>query len=275
VAAPRGSPPGLTRRPVPRITLLTDFGTGDGYVGAMKGVIASIHPGAVLDDITHDVPPGDVGGASLRVGRYWNRWPPGTVHLVVVDPGVGTERRALALEADQRFLVLPDNGVGSRVLGSAREWRAVELREAAYRLPGASGTFHGRDVFAPAAAHLAEGVPLSRLGPPVTDPVRLVEPDPTEVAGGTEGEVISVDRFGNLVTNLPGELARGAERVVVAGRNVPIGGVYGEAGRGSLIAVVNSDDRIEVALRDGSAARELGLGVGAPVRLPRPGAGGE
>lgn len=252
-----------------RVTLLTDFGTRDGYVGAMKGVMAAILPDVLLDDVTHEVPPGDVRGAAIRLARYWDRWPPGTVHLVVVDPGVGTERRPLAVEADGRFLVLPDNGVVSRVLEAAGAWRAVALREKAYRLAEVSGTFHGRDVFAPAAAHLAAGVPLERLGPPVRNPVEMDEPEPVDRGDVVEGEVVSVDRFGNLGTNLPGALADGAERVEAAGRRAPIVRAYGDAPTAGVVALVNSDGRIEVAVRDGSAARELGVGVGAPVRIVR------
>src|SRR5918911_5491181 len=157
----------------PVVTLLTDFGTADGYVAEMKGVILSLVPDAHVVDISHDIAPQDVDGARLAVARYWRRFPAGTVHVIVVDPGVGSSRAAIAVASDGRFLVGPDNGVLSPALLAAGA-RAVALRVP----PGAAPTFHGRDVFAPAAAALASGTPLDTLGSPATDPVvrRTVEP---------------------------------------------------------------------------------------------------
>ncbi len=251
-----------------RITLLTDFGTRDGYVGAMKAVMASLFPGVIIDDISHDVEPGDIAGAALALERYWNRYPRGTVHVAVIDPGVGTTRRALAIEADRRFLVLPDNGIATRVLDSAEQWRAVALEEEVYLGPEASRTFHGRDLFAPSAAYLARGLHLSRLGSSVPDPVRISRTSPSEgSAGKWVGQVISTDRFGNLVTNLPGDRLEGVETVEVGDRRIPVRGTYGEVEPGELLALVNSDQRVEVAARDDSAARILDAAVGTPVRL--------
>jgi S-adenosyl-L-methionine hydrolase (adenosine-forming) len=253
----------------PRLTLLTDFGTRDGYVGAMKGVIASISPGVALDDISHAVEPGDVRGASLALERYWDRYPSGTVHLVVVDPGVGTERKALAVEADRRLLVLPDNGVVTRVIDSADRWRAVSLEREEFWADHPSSTFHGRDLFAPVAARLAAGLALERLGPSVRDPVRL-PPLPAPLAtgdGAIEGRVIGIDRFGNLSTNLPAEELGGWEWVEVAGRRIPRAETYGRVGPGELLTLVSSDGRVEVAVRGGSAAQALSAAVGTPVRV--------
>ena len=250
-----------------RITLLTDFGTRDGYVAAMKGVLASLAPGVALDDVSHALPQGDVRTASWTLGRYWRRFPPATVHLVVVDPGVGTGRRALAVEADGRFVVVPDNGVVSRVLSEAREWRAVEIGNPEYLPETRSSTFHGRDVFAPAAGHLAAGVSLEELGPAVSDPVRLRDPEPRRRQdGAVEGEVISVDRFGNLVTNIPGKDVEGDALVSVGEERLVLRTTYGEVEPGEPLALINSDGRLEVAVRDGSAAERWGLGRGAPVR---------
>lgn len=257
-----------------RVTLLTDFGTRDGYVGAVKGVIAAGAPGVAIDDVSHDLPRGDVRGALYALGRYWRLYPEGTVHLVVADPGVGTARRALACEADGRFVVAADNGCVSRVLEEAARWRAVEV---AHVLPpagarsGRSATFHGRDVFAPAAAHLAAGGSLDGLGPPLEGPVRLEEPPPREEDDGGWGVVVAVDRFGNLLTNVPGEWLDGASAVEVAGAEVPVARTYGDVARGALLALVSSDGRVEIAVRDGSAAERLGA-VAAPgtgVRLRR------
>lgn len=250
----------------PRITLLTDFGTADGYVAAMKGVMAGLVPAAAFDDAGHDVPRGDVLRTAWALGRYWNRYPPGTVHLVVVDPGVGTERRALAVEADGRFVVAPDNGAVSRVLDAARKWRAVEL--GGDLLPAErSATFHGRDVFAPAAARLAGGAELEVLGPTVSDPVRWTEAEPEREGRRIRGEVVVTDRFGNLVTNVPSSVLRPDSVVLVRERELPLRATYGSVEPGELLALVNSSDRLEVAVRDGSAARRLDAGPGTEVAV--------
>jgi S-adenosylmethionine hydrolase len=254
-----------------RVTLLTDFGTRDGYVGAVKGVIARAAPGVTIDDVSHDIPPGDVWSATYAVARYWRLYPEGTVHLAVVDPGVGTSRRALACEADGRFLVAPDNGVLSRVLDEATRWTAVEARHV--ELPadvrtGPSATFHARDVFAPAAAHLASGLELERLGPALSDPTRLAEPRPVREERGGRGVVVAVDRFGDLLTNLPGGwIALASSRIEVRGESVRLRRTYAEAAPGELIALVSSDGRIEIAVRHGSAAARLGARRGTVVRL--------
>src|SRR5690606_33505136 len=181
------SPPRTRAALMTRITLLTDFGTADGYVAAMKGVIAARAPGIVIDDASHDIPPGDVAAAAWTLSRYWNLYPPGTVHVVVVDPGVGSERRALAAEVDGRLFVAPDNGVLTWVLAEAGDAAVVAIEAARLFRTPVSATFHGRDVFAPVAAELARraGAGPSRfrevladLGPEVADPVRLPLPRP-------------------------------------------------------------------------------------------------
>lgn len=244
----------------PRITLLTDFGTRDGYVAAMKGVLATAMPSAHVDDAGHDLPRGDAGHAAWALARYWDRYPPGTIHVVVVDPGVGTERRAVAVEAGGRLGVGPDNGVFCEVARRCGGIRAVTLPTPS----DASSTFHGRDVFVPAAARLAAGEPLEGLG----DPVARLE-DLARAPGS--GRVRTVDRFGNLVTDLPGRLL-GPGGVRVAGRTVPRGRTYGDVAPGEAVALVSSDGTIEVAVRDGSAAERLGVGSGAEV-TPVSGAG--
>ena len=255
-----------------RITLLTDFGTRDGYVGALKGVLASAAPGALLDDISHDIVRGDVRGAQYALARYWRLFPEGTVHLAVVDPGVGTSRRAAACEADGRMVVAPDNGLLTPVLVQASRWRAVEITRAA--LPpapsGMSKTFHGRDVFAPAAAHLAVGRSLEALGPSLLDPVRLTEPEPVRTASGGSGAVVAVDHYGNLLTNIPGAWLSAATVVRVAGRSLRVVSTYGHAEPEEVIALVSSDGRVEVARRGGSAAETLSAGVGSEVELSSP-----
>lgn len=250
------------------ITLLTDFGTRDGYVGAMKGVIASIFPGALIQDVSHSIGFGDIDGAARALARYWNRYPEGTTHVVVVDPGVGTDRRALAAEVDRRFIVAPDNGVLSRVLDEAGDTRIVSLEGSEFLNPPSSRTFHGRDVFAPAAAYLARGIHLSRLGRWIDDPVRRDEPAPVTEGERIVGQVVALDRFGNLLTNLSAEILGEGSDVEIEGRILPVVGTYGDVPSNSVAALVNSDGRVEVAARDRSAAEMLKADVGTPVRVP-------
>jgi S-adenosyl-L-methionine hydrolase (adenosine-forming) len=242
----------------PVITLLTDFGTADGYVGEMKGVLLARVPEATLVDVTHEIPPQDVEAARLTLARVWRRFPPGTVHLVVVDPGVGTERSALAVKSDDRWLVGPDNGVLSPALLVATSC-AVALDIPA----NASASFHGRDVFAPAAAALALGVGLDALGTPVTQPVIRRTPEPHRIDDGViAGVVIGIDRFGNAITNLVG-LRAGI--IDTAGKTLPVGRTYGDVAPGTALAIVGSSGLIEIAVRNGDAARLLNLTRGSPV----------
>ena len=242
------------------VTLLTDFGTADGYVAEVKGTILSRAPEAVLVDVTHDLPAQDVEAGRLALARYWRKFPPGTVHLAVVDPDVGSARPALAVASDGRFLVGPDNGILSPALlvGGAR---AVALPVP----PSASPTFHARDVFAPAAAMLASGSPVDALGKPVDDPVirRTAEarrlPD-----GAIEGQIIAVDRFGNAVTNL---VAAHGGVVEVGTLKLPVRRTYADVTPGMPLALSGSSGLVEIAVRDGNAAASLGLGRGGIVLL--------
>jgi S-adenosylmethionine hydrolase len=248
---------------MPLITLLTDFGTTDSYVAEIKGVLLSAAPAAVLVDVTHLVPPGDVRAGAYILGRTWHRFPPGTVHLSVVDPGVGTSRAAFALQSHGHWFVGPDNGLFTPVIRDA-EVEIVELR-----IPrDASPTFHGRDLFAPAAAALACGVPLQSLGRPFAGvPQRLVYTEPRYEGKSVLGEIVYVDRFGTLVTNLNTELVPPYATLEVEGLDLgPLRRTFGDVPTGGLLAYVGSDGAVEVAVRDGSAARRLGLGVGGRVR---------
>jgi S-adenosylmethionine hydrolase len=242
----------------PVITLLTDFGTADGYVGEMKGVLVARAPDAVLVDITHEIPPQDVEAARLTLARVWRRFPAGTVHLVVVDPGVGTDRAALAVKSDERWLVGPDNGVLSPAL-LVNGASAVALDVP----PHASASFHGRDVFAPAAAALALGSGLEALGAWTTQPVIRRTPEPHRLDDGLiAGVVISIDRFGNAITNLVGLRAGVIE---VRGTTLPLRRTYGDASAGEYLGLINSFEVLEVARARGNAAQGLNLGVGAPI----------
>lgn len=247
------------------ITLLTDFGTADGYVAEMKAVLATEAPGVPVVDATHDIAPQDVEAGRLALARYWRRFPRGTVHVAVVDPGVGSARAALAVESDGRLLVGPDNGVLSPALLLAGA-RAVRLPVP----PRAAPTFHGRDVFAPAAARLALGAVLDALGEPADDPVVRRTPEARRLADGAiEGCVITVDRFGNAVTNLvagPSAQRPGAA-LDVGGRLVPVRRVYADVAPGEAVALAGSSGLLELAVRDGSAARLLGVARGARVVL--------
>lgn len=263
----------------PVITLLTDFGTRDAYVAAMKGVVLSICPQARIIDITHDVAPQDIVEGAWTLASAAPHFPAGTVHVAVVDPGVGSGRRAIAVRAGRWRFVGPDNGVLSWAVAAAcapEAVRAFELKDARWFRDDVSNTFHGRDIFAPVAAYVAAGVRLEDLGPPAPGLVAL--PVPTPVATGDEltGEVIHVDRFGNAITNIERGLVeawrRGRAAEVHAG-DVVVGGVrrtYPEAEPGEALALFESTGRLEIAVREGSAARTLGLTRGAEVRLRAP-----
>ena len=259
------------------ITLLTDFGLEDGYVAAMKGVIAGIAPDADVVDVTHLIPPQDVASGRFRLLTVTPYFPPGTVHLAVVDPGVGTRRRAVAVRSSSgSLLVGPDNGLLLGALEADPAVAAVELSEPRFwRMPAPSATFHGRDVFAPVAAHLARGVALELLGPAVAlDSLVSVELPPWRpVPGGAEGAVQAVDRFGNLISNVPGTVlsAVGAWTASIAGRTVTGRGTYGDVPPGEALALVGSHGFVEIAVRQGSArnALEASIGMAVAIRCER------
>ena len=246
--------------PNPLITLLTDFGTTDGYVAELKGVLYSLVRSLHVVDAAHDLPAHDIELARLTLARYWRRYPEGTVHLVVVDPGVGSTRAAIAVESEGRFLVGPDNGVLSPAL-LAPTARAVTLA-----IPSdAAPTFHGRDVFAPAAARLALGDALQFLGLPHETPfIRRTPEAHLRGDGAIEGEVIAIDRFGNAITNI---IARPGSWIQLPGRDIPISRTYADVPSGTLCAVVGSTGLVEIAVRDGSGAVAAGLQRGSAVVL--------
>jgi|UniRef100_A0A7V6A2J9 S-adenosylmethionine hydrolase len=257
----------------PLITLLTDFGSRDVYVAAMKGVILGINPRAGLVDLTHEVPPQDiVTGAFLLAEAAWF-FPPGTIHLAVVDPGVGTSRRALGAYARGHYWVGPDNGLFYLVFREAEAMTLVSLENSAYFRHPVSATFHGRDLFAPVAAHLSLGVPLTAFGPLIHDPVPLPWPAPRFALERVEGEIIYVDGFGNLVSNLKGgELLAWLDK---APFTLTLGSLklsclsqtYGDRRPGEFLALVGSHGYLEVALAKGNAARRLGVGKGSLLEI--------
>ena len=261
------------------VTLTTDFGPGSVYVAEMKGVLLSAPTRPTLIDLSHDLPAHDLRAAAWFVARACVGFPAGTIHLVVVDPGVGTARRLIHARSGGHDYLAPDNGVLSLAIRRAGLAWAREIPVPA----GAAATFHGRDAFAPFARVLAgrpaggagEGEPAA--GPPV-DPLLLDWPEPRpRDDGAIEGEVIHVDVFGNLVTNLPAALL---PRLVAAGRILvgdrPVARIvrtYGEAPAGSVVALLGSQEALEVAVVEGRASDRLGVGVGTPVTLPAPARG--
>ena len=256
------------------ITLTTDFGLADGYVGTMKGVILGIDPTVTIVDISHDIAPQDVREAAYTFYAAYPYFPQGTIHVVVVDPGVGSERRAIALRTPQAAFVAPDNGVLSYVVAGERVEEIVHLTNPRYHLSPVSRTFHGRDIFAPAAAHLARGVPLAKLGQPLTEivtfplPRSQVHPDGTIV-----GQVIHVDRFGNLITSITAtDLADhsllGASVIEIKGQAIRgIANSYAEVTPGELLALIGSEGHLEISVSSGSASQTLKAKVGDEVLL--------
>jgi S-adenosylmethionine hydrolase len=239
----------------PIVTLLTDFGTVDGFVGAMKGVVLSRAPEALVLDLTHDIPPQDVhaGARALREAAW--TFPAGTIHVAVVDPGVGTRRRRLLLASDGQLFIGPDNGLLSLAAGAdARGW-VLERRQ--YFMPRISSTFHGRDVFAAVAGHLAAGIEPAAFGPPAGDFLRLSEPAPRREGKRVIGSVLYGDRFGNLITNIDeGLLGDGEAWVVSLGERSlgPLRETFSDVEPGGWVAYVGSGGRLEIAVREGRAA---------------------
>jgi S-adenosyl-L-methionine hydrolase (adenosine-forming) len=250
------------------ITLTTDFGLADGYVGIMKGVILRIAPHVRLVDLSHDIAPQDVAQAAYVLARAAPYFPAATIHLAVVDPGVGSARYPLLITTERAAYVGPDNGIFSRALAepSAQAW---ELNEPRFWLPELSRTFQGRDIFAPVAAHFANGILPEQLGRPITDTVRLALAEPCRHSDTSmSGEIISIDRFGNLISNIPAAwVASGNWRCCIAGHSAPLLSTYAEAISGALVGLIGSDGAVELAVRNGNAAQRLGVGIGTPIEL--------
>lgn len=252
--------------------LMTDFGLRDPYVGVMKAVALGITPGATIVDLSHDIPPQDIEAGVWTLGVAWRYFPAGSVLVAVVDPGVGGARRAIAFAAAERFFVGPDNGLFTSVLARAEVERCVALTNPAYHLPGGSATFHGRDVFAPCAAHLLAGVELGALGPEI-DPAslaRLAIPLVATWDGDTlVGRIAHVDRFGNLITDIPLDTPFVAPtlRIEVAGRVIEdFVTHFAAAVARKPFAIRDSSGMLAIAVRDGSAAETLGARRGDTVR---------
>ncbi len=252
------------------VTLTTDFGLSDGFVGAMKGVILGINPDATIVDITHDIAPQNIEQGAFLFANAAKYFPADAIHVVVVDPGVGSARRAIAARESETLFVAPDNGVLSSVLRPSSS--VVQLNKPAYWLPRVSNTFHGRDVFAPVGAHLARGVSLEELGDPIDDWIRLPRASAQHIGDEMVGRVVHIDRFGNLITNIGEDLLAAMDRARIV---VRIGGKtmrgmrqsYSDVARGELVAFISSSWHLEVAMREGSAAQALGARIGDQVTI--------
>ncbi len=254
----------------PLITLLTDFGLQDPFVGIMKGVILSIHPQASIVDLTHGVPPQNVLAGALILRHSVRFFPEGTVHVAVVDPGVGTGRRSLLIETQRCFLIGPDNGLLSLAAPAEEKVRIFQLTNPRFFLSPTSHTFHGRDVFAPVAAHLSLGRTPSEFGPEIPEMERIQLPAVRREKNRLLGQVIYIDHFGNLITNIcEADLVpfpKGRLSVSIRKTEIPrLSLAYADVQEGELLALVNSWGYLEVAVRGGSAARFLGCSVGEPI----------
>ena len=254
---------------MPVVTLLTDFGARDAYVGMMKGVIVARCPQESLVDLTHEVAPGDVAAAAYLLSTAWRYFPTATVHLAVVDPGVGGDRKALVAEAGGQFFVGPDNGLFTQVFTDAPPSRVVSIENEAVFLKHVSRTFHGRDIFAPAAAALAAGAAIESLGPAARRWQSLSGAAPWRSRDGTLiGQVIHADRFGNLITNLRDRDLPVRPAIRIGGRELAgLAATYESVPAGELLALIGSSGRLEISVNRGSAAEMLGVGPGTQVAV--------
>ena len=252
------------------ITLTTDFGSQDWFVGTMKGVILGINPKALPVDITHEVPPGDIRAGAFALMASYRFFPKGTVHLAVVDPGVGSERKAIAVQTTNYLFVGPDNGVLSFTLANEKIKDARRLENERYFLKPISHTFHGRDIFAPVAAHLSRGVAVSKLGSKQKEIIRIPWPAPEISRDNITGEVVYVDRFGNAITSIPNaSVPRGKKAGVFIGdkRVCAMEPFYQSVPTGRPVAVPGSSGFLEIAINGGSAAKSLTLKIGTAISL--------
>jgi S-adenosyl-L-methionine hydrolase (adenosine-forming) len=256
------------------ITLTTDFGEKDGFTGVLKGVIWRIYPEAQIADITHSISPQNIFEGAMALYRAAPFFPPGTVHIAIVDPGVGTTRRPLAVRLGDHYFVGPDNGIFTPLYEDAEErnlaMEFVHIDKPEYWLPQVSRTFHGRDIFAPVGAHLASGVVLDFVGTPVFDPVRMNLPRPVRTLDGWEAHVTVKDVFGNLTSDLRADQLEGQTDVIFIIRGHEVFGLvdsYGWKKPGELVALEDSEGFVEIAVVNGSAAQTLGGQVGDPIRV--------
>ncbi len=257
------------------ITLLTDFGIRDGYPGVMKGVIWKIAPEVQIADISHTIKPQNILHGALALERTTHFFPAGTIHVAVVDPGVGTIRRPIGLHLGEQYFIGPDNGLFTLVLERAEsdheQVKVVHLDQSQYWLPEVSHVFHGRDIFAPCAAHLATGVPLEKLGTVIHDPIRLQVPRPEPLpGGGLRGQIMEIDTFGNLSTNIHQEhlISLGEVSVKIGERRIDgLVNTFGDRPMGSIIALYGTSHDLIISVVNGDAARSLNASLGDVVEV--------
>ncbi|MGH9698446.1 MAG: SAM hydrolase/SAM-dependent halogenase family protein [Candidatus Acidiferrales bacterium] len=258
----------------PIITLTTDYGTNDHFVGAMKGVILNIHPEATIVDITHSVIPHDILDGALAIGQVYKYFPPRTIHVVVVDPGVGTPRRPILVAGDTHYFVAPDNGVLSVIYDQSDAIHAWHITSEHYFLSPVSTTFHGRDIFAPVAGWLSKSWQTQAFGEEITDQVRFAIPKPKTAGAGIKGVVLRVDHFGNLITNITPEdapaLVAPEGKFTIRAGNAEIRKVlqnYAQGAAGEPFGVIGSTGFLEISVNKGSAAKTLAAARGAEVTV--------
>lgn len=252
------------------ITLTTDFGTSSPFVAAMKGVILGINPTARLIDLSHEIPPYDLHHTAFFLAEALPHFPPGTIHVVVVDPEVGGNRDGLFVAVANQRLILPDNGCWTLLAdGPDRPLHVIRLTEPQFWRPQVSSTFHGRDIFAPVAAYLSLGVSPTQLGSAQTSWRELSWPTPVRAEKSVTGEIIFVDRFGNLISNIPANFFNHSHhpRVAIAGTPTQLVRTYSDAGLGELVCLISSSGLLEVAVVQGNASKHLNLNIGAPLRI--------
>jgi len=260
----------MSARP-PIITLTTDFGQTDHYVAQMKGVILGLAPHAAIVDVTHTIPPQDIRRAAFVMAELADAFPPATIHVAVIDPGVGSDRSLLAVHAEGQFYIVPDNGLLSLVLEERHADEIVVIENEPYRRQAMAATFHGRDIMAPAAAHLASGVPMDALGPRLNRPaVRLLNLVPTTSAWRIDAHVAWIDHFGNIITNVRADLLRDWDRsrvrVNLAERTVSgLCRFYAEVPAGDALLLIGSSGWLEIAVNGGSAAKRFGAVAGTSL----------
>lgn len=253
--------------------MMTDFGLADGFVGTMKGVIYTINPDAVIIDISHEIGSQDVSEAALLLEASYRYFPRGTVHVVVVDPGVGSQRRAIAVEAEEYYFVAPDNGVLTRALAREKVMKSVELTNPAYFLDEVSDTFHGRDIFAPVAAHISLGTEIEALGVEVDDLIKTPPSEPEVSQSGIRGHVIHIDKFGNLITDIPRKLFEKVisdHQFVIKLADIKLDRIsrsYADVPAGEPLAMFNSFDNLEIAVNHASAAEALEVQKGDHIQI--------
>lgn len=253
------------------ITLTTDLGYKDPFVGMMKGVILGINPDVRIIDITHGIGRHNIMEAALVVSESYGYFPGKSIHIVVVDPGVGSNRRPILVEADMHLFIGPDNGVFSKIFKSCKDHQVMHITSGHYFLQSPGSTFHGRDVFAPVAAWLSKGVTLENFGERITDYVKFMFPDPSAAGGRVNGEVIHIDRFGNVITNISKQdietIGSGPLKVLVKDRHIDIKNYYSEAGDREPHALINSSGLLEIFIYMGNASNALNIKTGDPVSV--------